>query len=173
MIATLHRLLATLALAGLAAGTLATCGGTSSLADPAPCPTPLPLPTSAATPRVTQGRAYFTALQNALEQLQDRLQRFKLDHPNNRFSRDDVFRPSVAAFIDESTCTALATRALKAPTQQAQQSRERLDAALDDYVALLAAGRAAIKSRNVTDYRTFYDGLDPTFQAIRDAASQR
>jgi len=173
MSAMLQRLLATLALAGLAGAALAACGGAASLPEPEPCPTAVPLPTSAATPRVTQGRAYFTALQTSLEQLQDQLQRFKLDHPNNRFSRDDAFRPSVAAFIDHSTCIALAITALQAPTQQFQQSRAKLDAALDDYVALLASGRAAIRSRNVTDYRTFYDGLDPKFQAIRDAASQR
>lgn len=167
------RLLAILALAGFVCAAFAACGGAASLPEPVPCPTPSPLPTSAATPRVTQGRAYFTTLQNSLEQLQDQLQRFKLDHPNNRFSRDDAFRPSVAAFIDQSTCTALAITSLQAPTQQFQQSRAKLDAALNDYVALLASGRAAIRSRNVTDYRTFYDALDPRFQAIRDAANQR
>ncbi len=162
-----------LTLVGLVSASLAGCGGTPSLAEANACPTPSPLPTSAATPRVTQGRAYFMTLQNSLEQLHDRLQRFKLDHPNNRFSRDDTFRPDVASFIDQSACTALGIKALVPPGSQFQQSKARLDAALDDYITLLAAGRAAIKSRNVTDYRTFYDGLDPKLQAIRDAASQR
>ena len=155
----------------LLAGLLAACGSASSLPDPAPCQSPSPLPTSAAAPRITEGRAYFTALQDQLTQLEDLETTFKLTNPTNAFPSNSTFRPAVAKFIDDSTCVAQSLKSLEPPTAQSSTNKSTLDDALDSYIAHLQAGRAAILARNVTDYRTFWNGLDAKFDAVRYAAS--
>jgi len=161
-------------LAGLfVAAQLAACGGSPSLAEPAPCPPSAPLPTSAATPRVTQGRSYFAVLQDRANRLQELWSGFKLAYPVNSFGRDAAFRPGVAKFIDDSTCAALAIHELQAPTPQLEQAKTQIDIALDAYVVHLKAGREAVRSRNVTDYHAFWDGLDAKFEAVRAALSRR
>lgn len=92
-------------------------------------------------------------------------------NPTNGFASDSSFRPRVAQFIDDSTCLAQSLKSLDPPTAQNRTTKASLDSALDAYIAHLQAGRAAIVARNVTDYRTFWDGLDATFNAVRDSVS--
>lgn len=163
-----------LALAGLVlAAQFAACGSSSSLADAAPCPPTTPLPTSAAAPRITQGRTYFLVVQDRVSRLQDLWTGFKLAYPSNSFVRDATFRPGVAKFVDDSTCLAREIQELQAPSAQLEQSKAQLDAALAAYAAHLKTGRDAVRSRNVTDYHAFWDGLDAKFEAVRAAFSRR
>lgn len=151
---------------------LVACGGSPSLADPGPCPTPVALtPTPAA--RRNQGNPYFTLLQDGLNQLQDLYTRFRLAHPSNRFGSDSGFRPAVARFVDDSTCLAKAMRDVEAPNPALQASKQQVDAALDAYIVHLKTGRDAVRTRNVTDYHTFWDGLEAQFDGVRAAFSRR
>lgn len=159
--------------AALALTVLLACGGAPSLPDPAPCTTPTAAPAPSPTGRRGQGNPYFTVLQDSLNRLQDLYTTFRLAHANNRFGADEGFRPAVARFIDESTCVALSMRRVEAPNPALQASKQQVDAALDDYVAHLQSGRAAVRSRNVTEYHAFWDGLEARFDAVRAAFSRR
>ena len=48
----------------------------------------------------------------------------------------------------------------------------KVDAALTDLIAHTRAGREAVRSRNVSDYRDWYSGVDARIAAVRLAASE-
>ena len=58
-----------------------------------------------------------------------------------------------------------------APPAAPQFAKAAMDeqTTLDAYIADLKAGRTAVTTRNVTDYRTFYDNLEAKFDAVQKA----
>ena len=115
-------------------------------------------------------RDYLLAIQPQLDQLQSLKNQFFLDHTSRTFSTDAGFRPGVARFIDQSTCTALNLEQI-APPSAPQFAKAATDeqTALDAYIAHLKAGRTAVATRNVTEYRKFYDNLEAKFDAVQKA----
>ena len=149
----------------------AACSG-AGLPAAAPCATPPATATAQSDPFGGGGRFrdYLLAIQPQLDQLQSLKNQFFLDHTSRTFSTDAGFRPGVAKFIDESTCTAMNLEQL-APPAAPQFAKAATDeqTALNAYIAHLKAGRTAVATRNVTDYRTFYDNLEAKFDAVQKA----
>lgn len=153
---------------------LASCSG-GGLPVVAECATP----PATATPRPDpfgggsgggRFRDYLLAIQPQLDQLQSLKNQFFLDHTSRTFSTDDSFRPAVAKFIDQSVCVATNLQGISPPNaQQFAQAAADEQAALSAYVAHLKTGRTAVTTRNVTDYRTFYDNLEAKFDAVQKA----
>lgn len=166
------RFLLLIVAAGLLAGPVAACGSSSSLPTPPACAAASVTPLVPSTPanRQQAGRDYLASVQSMWSGLQRLYQDFRLAHPNDNFSRDSEFRPAVARFIDNSICTVRAFLAMQAPSTRLQQRYQQLYPLLDDYVAHLQAGREAIRTRNVTGYRAFYDALEGKMEAIRRAS---
>ncbi|MGH2632713.1 MAG: hypothetical protein ACRDG3_04815 [Tepidiformaceae bacterium] len=149
---------------------LAACGG-GGLAAPLPCATPSA--TATARPGSFGGgrfQDYLLAIRPQLDQLQSLENQFLLDHTSHTFSTDASFRPGVAAFIDQSVCVATTLQGISPPgAQQFAKAAADEQSALAAYVAHLQAGRTAVVTRNVTNYRTFYDNLQTKFDAIQKA----
>jgi hypothetical protein len=153
ILARLGLLLCTLAPLTLAMG----CGG-GTLAEPAPCVTPAPLPTG--TPGLPQARQYLSTVRSGI----DRIKKLRTDqrslYPERTFSRSSEFRTQFAAYADASVCAAAALRDLKPPTTALQPFDDTLDAALNQFIDHMKFGREAVRKRNVTEYREWFDGVD-------------
>lgn len=149
---------------------LAACGG-GTIGQPAPCATLSPAPTPRPGP-FGGGRFqdYLLAIRPQLDRLQSLENQFLLDHTSHAFSTDSAFRPAVASFIDQLVCAATALQAISPPNApQFQQAATDEQTALAAYISHLLAGRKAVVTRNVTDYRTFYDSLQTKFDAVQKA----
>lgn len=158
-----------LAAVGLLAATAASCGG-SSLPDPKPCVAPTPFPT-ATTRSGTNFLSfqYFTAVNDGAARITALTSDFRARWPEGTFYRHDDFRPSFVDYAGQATCVANAIKALQlspaAPTNNAVTTRmieakPQFDAALQEYAAAFDDGLGAIRSRNVSDYRSFNRRID-------------
>jgi len=147
----------------------AACGGGSpSFPDPAPCPAAAPLATI--PPGSRRPPPYFTAVQvgvNRIAQLREVHRGF---YPTDTFSRRAEFRMRFADYADETVCAAEYVINLKPGEERFSQFDADLEAALTALIAHTREGREAVKSRNVSDYRDWYKGVDGKVAAVTAAA---
>jgi hypothetical protein len=59
---------------------------------------------------------------------------------------------------------------VSAPDTRFREYESTLDAALQALIEHTRAGREAVRARNVSDYRKWFDGADARIVAVREAA---
>lgn len=94
-------------------------------------------------------------------------------YPEDTFYRRDGFRPDFATYADQTVCTAQGMIDLTAPDARFAGFDATLDAALGDLIAHTRAGRAAVRARNVSEYRDWYRGVDARIAAVRNAVGSQ
>ena len=158
------------ALAG-AAAVLAACG-TADANFPAEtvCPSPQAVPTSRATPGAVSPQAFVGRVRAGAAELRRAREELREVYPNDTFYRREAFRPDFAAYADRTLCLAQELRALQAPTERLAAWKARVDGALDELIAHTAAGREAVRRRNVSAYREWYREADAKIEAVEAAA---
>ncbi|HEU4598333.1 MAG TPA: hypothetical protein VFS26_01175 [Solirubrobacterales bacterium] len=157
--------------AGLAVPAFVACSGGSSFPSPAECAQAAPLPT--ATPGAPERGAYFSALRTGVDDLESELSEFRSNWPSGSFSRDGDFRRDFAKYADETRCKATYLRDMQPPGPELSDYDQSLDAALDDLLSHTAFGREAVRTRNVSEWRQWRDGVDAKIEAVRTARSRR
>ena len=151
------------------------CGGSASGSFPeeAECPPPTPLPTSRANPGTTSTEAYTRRIQGFALNL-DRLRAdLRSKYPDDTFYRREEFRPDFAQYASQTVCTADAIAQLSPPDARFAEYDSTLEAALTSLIEHTRLGREAVRSRNVSDYRAWYDDADRKIAAVRAAAYAR
>jgi hypothetical protein len=159
--------------AGLAALLLAplaiACSGGGSFPDPAECSAVPPLPTSDLSPGNINRVAYENTLLDAVRRLQLYADEFRGKYPSGNFSRQQQFRVDFADYSDQTRCLATYLRDLPPQSPDNGQPDAALNAALDDLLAHTEFGREAVRSRNVSEWRQWRDGVDGKINAVRAA----
>lgn len=149
---------------------LAACGSGATFPEPGPCATPVPaVITGSARQAVTQ---YVSGVRIAVERLATLRENLRSEYPGEKFSRDSKFRVDFAAYADGTVCGSQNLQALRAPTPNFDQFDSNLDSALQALIDHTQSGRAAVKARNVSDYRIWFQGVDAKVDAVRAASSQ-
>mgnify|MGYP007080222291 CR=1 FL=1 len=149
---------------------LAACGGGASFPEPAPCATTVPAVTTGSSRQaVTQ---YVSGVRNAVERLATLRENLRSAYPGEKFSRDSQFRVDFAGYADGTVCGSQNLQALRAPTPNFEQFDINLDGALQALIEHTQSGRTAVKARNVSDYRVWFQSVDAKIDAVRAAASQ-
>lgn len=158
-----------LVLAGLATSLLAaSCGDAPEFPEPAPCVAPSPVPT---TPGRGAATPYFTTVRISVDRIASLRAQLRTAYPGDKFSRASQFRLDFATYADNTICAAEALRDLR-PTGANFDAYDRdLDTALDALIAHTAAGREAIRRRNVSDYRDWYRDVDLKIDAVKAASN--
>lgn len=150
--------------------TLAACGGGASFPEPSPCATTVPAAaTGSSRQAVTQ---YVSGVRSAVERLATLRENLRSEYPGEKFSRDSKFRMDFAAYADSTVCGSQNLQALRAPTPNFEQFDSNLDGAVQALIEHTQSGRAAVKARNVSDYRIWIQGVDAKIDAVRAASSQ-
>ena len=148
---------------------LAACGSTTAFPEPAPCPAP-----AAASPTASARQAtnrYFASVTSAVNGLASQREALRSQYPGDKFSRESQFRVDFAAYADSTVCGAQNLVGVRAPAANLEQFDRDLDAALQGLIDHTQAGRTAVKARNVSDYRTWYQGVDLKIEAVKAAAA--
>ncbi len=148
-------------------------GGVSTFPEEVECVQPSPLPTSRTTPGAVSPQAYFSRIQNGVSALEKLRSDLRSKYPEDTFYRREAFRPDFAAYADETICTATALLALTPPDGRFENFESTLDTALTALIDHTRAGREAVKSRNVSEYRDWFDGADAKIAAVRTALAAR
>ena len=161
------------AVAGLAAlvllPMLAACGGGAAFPEPAPCAQP---PSAVAGGGRQAINLYFSSVRTAVDRLATLRETLRNTYPGDKFSRESQFRVDFAAYADSTVCGAQNLVGVQAPAANLEQFDRDLDAALQGLIDHTQAGRTAVKARNVSDYRTWYQGVDLKLDAVKAAAAQ-
>lgn len=165
--------------AGLIAGVLASalasgvgCGGSpSSFPDETECPVPAPLATSRAAPGAVSPNAYLQKLQAFASTLEKLRADLRAKYPEDTFYRREEFRPDFAAYASQTVCTAQSMFDLDPPDARFTDYDATIDALVRDLIEHTRAGREAVRSRNVSEYRDWYEGADTKILAVRNAAN--
>jgi hypothetical protein len=76
-----------------------------------------------------------------------------------------------ATYADDTICAGTAILDLNPKSAAAKTFKKTLDDAVTAFVDHTKAGRDAVKSRNVSDYRRWYDGVDTKLRAVVTAAT--
>ncbi|MEP6870509.1 MAG: hypothetical protein ABI939_01530 [Anaerolineaceae bacterium] len=157
-------------LPGLVALTMLTaCGSGTAFPEPAPCATPIPTASVTARQALNQ---YVSGVRTAVERLATLRETLRNEYPGEKFSRDSRFRVDFAAYADSTVCGAQNLKNVRAPSPNLEPFDTNLEAALQALIEHTQTGRAAVKARNVTDYRAWFDGVDAKIDAVKTAASQ-
>lgn len=153
---------------------VAGCGGAAtSFPEEAACPAPSPIPTSRTQPGVVTPNFYFARVRTSADNLVKARSDLRAKYADDTFYRRDEFRPDFAAYADQTVCTAQAMLDLSPPDARFEQFETKLDDALNALIEHTRDGREAVRARNVSDYRKWYDGVDAKIEAVRDAAYAR
>ncbi|MEP7215528.1 MAG: hypothetical protein ABI782_04695 [Anaerolineaceae bacterium] len=155
--------------AAIAALLLAACGEGASFPEPVACATPVPAASS--TPRQAVNQ-YLSGVRAAVDRLATLRETLRNEYPGDKFSRDSRFRADFAVYADSTVCGAQNLIAVRPPSTNLAQFDDNLDGTLQALIDHTQAGRAAVKARNVSDYRTWYQGADVKLEAVKAAASQ-
>jgi hypothetical protein len=153
----------TLVLGGMATA----CGAAdSAMSDPGPCPAPTPPPTTAFGRRDPLGAFRQTVNQNVIR-LEKLTNDFRQQYSNGKFYRGS-FRPDFGRYADETVCIAIALRGVTLPAGLASTKVE-FDSALDGFINHQRSGREAVRSRNVSGYKDWYNGIYVQLGALRSS----
>ncbi len=155
-----------------AAGLLGAGCGTPDANFPAEtvCPSPQAVPTSRATPGAMSPQAFVARVRGGAAELERLREGFAESYPGETFYRREAFRPDFAAYADATICLARELLALTAPTPRLEVWKGNVDAALRALVEHTVAGREAVRSRNVTEYRAWHRGVEERLGAVMAAA---
>jgi hypothetical protein len=149
----------------------AACGSPSSAIPDVPeCPAAAPLPTSRTTPGAVSVQAFFARVREGTARLYQAREDLRADYPEDTFYRREDFRPDFIAYADETICTSRALRELSAPIPAIEEFERRLDAALSALIDHTLAGRDAVRTRNVSEYRDWFAGVDERIGEVLAAA---
>ncbi|GIW13708.1 MAG: hypothetical protein KatS3mg062_1147 [Tepidiforma sp.] len=135
------------------------------------CPSPQALPTSRAAPGTVSQQAFVGRIRAGVRELAQAREELRGSYPDDTFYRRDAFRPDFAAYADRTLCLARELRALAAPTERLAAWKANVDTALDALIAHTAAGREAVRTRNVSEYREWYREADAKIDAAEAAAN--
>ena len=122
--------------------------------------------------RTTGDQPYFATVRTAVDRLAMLRETLRNTYPGDKFSRESQFRVDFAAYADSTVCGAQNLVGVRAPAANFEQFDRDLDAALQGLIDHTQAGRTAVKARNVSDYRTWYQGVDLKLDAVKAAAAQ-
>ena len=111
-------------------------------------------------------------MRTAVDRLATLRETLRNTYPGDKFSRESQFRVDFAAYADSTVCGAQNLVGVRAPAANFEQFDKDLDAALQGLIDHTQAGRTAVKARNVSDYRTWYQGVDLKLDAVKAAAAQ-
>lgn len=150
---------------GLACGT-----APSSFPDETECPAPVPIATSRANPGTISDQGYLRRVQSFTVNLERLRSDLRSKYPDDTFYRRDEFRPDFAQYASQTVCTAQSMLELSPPDTRFAEYDSALDAALQELIDHTRDGREAVRSRNVSDYREWYDGADRKIAAVRTVA---
>ncbi len=134
------------------------------------CPSPQAVPTSRAAPGTVSPQAFVGRIRAGARELAQARERLRESYPNDTFSRRESFRPDFAAYADRTLCLARELRGLPAPTERLAAWKAAVDGALDELIVHTAAGREAVRTRNVSEYRRWWRGVDARIEAVAAAA---
>lgn len=159
-------------LAASIAGLLAAGCGTpdANFPEPAACSSPAAVPTSRAAPGTAAVSAFLARVRAGADELAAQRERLRELYPTDTFSRRDAFRPDFARYADATLCLARELRGL-VPPGRLEAWKARVDAALDALIAHTEAGREAVRTRNVSEYRAWYRDVDARIAAVEEAAA--
>ncbi|MBA4180894.1 MAG: hypothetical protein C0506_09935 [Anaerolinea sp.] len=149
----------------LAPGLLA-CGGATLFPEPAPCVAPTAVPTTR-----SPSSQYFASVRRSVEQIATLREQLRASYPGDKFSRTSQFRLDFAAYADNTACVAQALMDIEPTTAAFEPYDADLDAALQALIEHTAAGREAVRKRNVSDYRAWYQGVDSKIDAVKTASN--
>lgn len=160
--------LALVVMAVIGASWLAACGEASSFPEPATCATPTPV-----TPSAGRGPSnpYFTGVRRSVDQLTSLREQLRTTYPSDKLSRSNSFRQDFAKYADETVCVATALRDLKPPSPTFEAFDTNLDNTLNALIDHTRAGREAVRTRNVSEYRDWYKEADVKLDAVKAAAN--
>ena len=145
------------------------CGSAAAFPEPAECSAPVIPPVTGTRQATSQ---YFTTVRTVVARLATLRETLRNSYPGDKFSRDSQFRVDFAAYADSTVCGAQNLQALPAPAANLEAFDAALDGALQDLIDHTQAGRTAVKARNVTDYRDWYQGADLKIDAVKTASAQ-
>jgi hypothetical protein len=131
------------------------------------CPSPQAIPTG----RGVSEQAFVGRIRAGVWELAAARERLRAEYPGERFYRRETFRPDFAAYADRTLCLAQELRGLAAPTEPLAAWKAGVDVALEGLIAHTAAGREAVRTRNVSEYREWYRGVDARIEAVEAAVS--
>lgn len=148
---------------------LAACGGGTTFPEPPVCATAAPA--TSASPRQAINQ-YLNAVRAGADRLSSLREALRSSYPGDRFPGESQFRVDFAAYADATICGAQNAMNARPPAATLEQFDIALDAALQDLIEHTQRGRRAVKARNVTDYRAWYQGVDEKIAAVKRAAAQ-
>lgn len=159
---------AAFALAAIALPAALACGGATAFPEPAICATPTAVPSVTGRGAASQ---YFAAVRLSVDQLSALREQLRAAYPGDKFSRDAEFRIAFANYADTTNCVAQGLRDIKPPSIAFEMYDADLDAALQALIEHTAAGREAVRRRNVSDYRAWYREADLRIDAVKTAST--
>jgi hypothetical protein len=163
------------ALALGAASVVTACGGTTSLPDPPPCATPTATPTLGPARGIRQvdatAFAYYRVVNDGSTKLHSLTRDFRDRWPDGKFYHQPEFRTDFVAFAGQSACLTGSLQALAGAPEASRLAglKALIDPIFVNYETALNAGREAVRTRNVTDYRAFNRRIDELAAQVDDA----
>ncbi|WP_322819436.1 hypothetical protein [Tepidiforma sp.] len=135
------------------------------------CPSPGAGGSSRANPGARPEQAFVAVVRTGALQIVEERERLREVYPTDTFFRREGFRPDFAAYADRTICLARELRAMGAPNERLASWKANVDAALDALIGHTEAGREAVRTRNVSEYRAWYRGVDARLEAVTAAAN--
>lgn len=135
------------------------------------CPSPGAGVLSRANPGARPEQAFVAVVRTGALQLLEERERLREVYPTDTFFRREGFRPDFAAYADRTICLARELRAMGAPNERLASWKANVDLALDALIGHTVAGREAVRSRNVSEYRVWYRGVDGRLDAVMAAVN--
>jgi len=152
-----------LSVAGVACGSGG--DGFPEAMDPATCPRPAP--SRVADPL----QAYRGVVYRETQRIEDLTREFRLRYPNGTFYRRPEFRTDFADYANETICIAAGITKLDPPATDYLPEDANLEAMVRQLIEHTLAGREAVRTRNVSQYRAWNDGIEQKLDQVRAAAT--
>lgn len=161
----MHRFAGLALLAVTLAPVAIACAGGSTLPPAPTCTTPTATP--APHGNVQADQRYVQAFQSGAAQLKRLTDNWRAAWPDGRFSSRAAFRGEFVAYAAASRCL-VDDLAAFAPANSAKYGEfdARAEGALAQYRDAIDYGLAAVRRRNVSEYREFYQRMDAAFARL-------
>ncbi len=142
-------------LIGLVLGACSAAG----LQDLEPCtaPTVIVVPSGATDSEIED--AYGEAVVEGIEAIIAESLRFSGRHPDRKLSNNANFRRDYVNSEQQNVCQATNLIELQPPAEYLEAFHEQLSDTLSEYIKTMTFGHAAVKARNVSDFRA-WDGRE-------------